>query len=123
MSGTIISASAVAKYGVACEIGDLISSEMWRVDQIPDITEYSPKKKTEWAITFPHNRFFVFHHSSLHESFHHSNGKWINFKNLPTRFCYKLNSPQNLLGQNLWLSYAQKISLNMKKNTHTGMSE
>ena len=47
---------AVTKYGIAYEIGDLMSSEMWRVDQISDITEYSPKKKTEWAITFTHCR-------------------------------------------------------------------
>ena len=55
MSATIISSSAVTKYGIAYEIGDLMSSEMWRVDQISDITEYSPKKKTKWAIIFPHN--------------------------------------------------------------------
>ena len=33
----------------------LMSFEIWRVDQISDITEYSPKKKSESAITFPHN--------------------------------------------------------------------
>ena len=32
-----------------------MSFEIWRLDQISDITEYSPKKKSEYAITFPHN--------------------------------------------------------------------
>ena len=32
-----------------------MSSEIWRLDQISDITEYSRKKKSESAITFPHN--------------------------------------------------------------------
>ena len=55
VSVTINSSSAVSKYRIAYEIGDLMRSEIWRVDQISDIAEYSPKKKTEWAITFPHN--------------------------------------------------------------------
>ena len=37
------------------EIWDLMSFKIWRLDQISDITEYSPKKKSKWAITFPHN--------------------------------------------------------------------
>ena len=47
VSVTIITSSAVSKYGIALKIGDLMSSEIWRVDQISDIAEYSPKKKTE----------------------------------------------------------------------------
>ena len=47
VSVTMITSSAVSKYGIAFKIGDLMSSEIWRVDQISDIAEYSPKKKTE----------------------------------------------------------------------------
>ena len=55
VSEAIISWSAVTKSSIAYEIWDLMSFEIWRLDQISDITEYSPKKKSESAITFPHN--------------------------------------------------------------------
>ena len=55
ISVIIISWYTVTNSCTAYEIWDLMSFEIGRLDQISDITEYSPKKKSEWAITFPHN--------------------------------------------------------------------
>ena len=55
VSEAIITWFTVTKSCIAYEIWDLMSFEIGRLDQISDITEYSPKKKSESAITFPHN--------------------------------------------------------------------
>ena len=51
-SVTIISWSAVTKSCIAYEIWDLMSFEIWRLDQISDITEYSPKKNLNEPLHF-----------------------------------------------------------------------
>ena len=84
-SVTIISWSAVTKSCIAYEIWDLMSFEIWRLDQISDITEYSPKKKSESAITFPHNlsscSLIMYIHAPVRTSYVH------------VRMCIKLQDP------------------------------